>query len=77
MIVPGEGFGFGRASGWLLDAVACSYALGDSQSRQQLRPFLRRIVDVAEQAQSPCGGYLQAQLKQMSEHTASSLKHCV
>jgi len=58
---PGEGFGFGRASGWLLDAVACSYALGDSQSRQQLRPFLRRIVDVAEQAQSPCGGYLQAQ----------------
>ena len=58
---PGEGFGFGRASGWLLDSVVCSYALSGQQKRAALRPYLRRIVDVAELAQSTCGGYIQAQ----------------
>ena len=59
--LPGQGLGFGRASGWGIDVTAAAYALGDDQTRQRYYGWFTRIADVVEAGQSTCSGYLQAQ----------------
>ncbi|MFT5153043.1 MAG: hypothetical protein ACI841_003042, partial [Planctomycetota bacterium] len=58
---PGQGMGFGRATGWGLDVTAAAYAMGDHTFRRRHWTMFNLVAQVVADAQSECGGYLQAQ----------------
>ncbi|MFT4538567.1 MAG: hypothetical protein ACI835_001003 [Planctomycetota bacterium] len=58
---PGQGFGFGRASGWGLDITTTAYAMGPDAYRERFYDWFSMWAQLVEDGQSTCGGYLQAQ----------------
>ena len=58
---PGQGFGFGRASGWGLDIATTAYAMGPDSHRARFYDWFALWAQLVQDGQSECGGYLQAQ----------------
>lgn len=57
---PGWGFDIDRGHGWILDAAATAFALGDEAWREEVRPWFVDYVDLVEAGQSTCTGAMQS-----------------
>jgi hypothetical protein len=57
---PGKGCTFGRGEAWGVDCAVAAYAFADPEWRQRKRPWFARIVEVLNDGQASCSGFIQA-----------------
>ncbi len=57
---PGRGFSFGRAEGWLTDAMCAAYAIGDDAWRGEALPWFQDVADTVSRGQASCSGFIQS-----------------
>lgn len=57
---PGKGSPFGRGEGWGLDCATAAYAFAPSSWRNAKRPWFAEIVQMLDDSQGECTGFLQA-----------------
>lgn len=53
---PGDGFIIDRGEGWILDTVACAYALADRRWRRTAFSWFEDVVETIAVGQSGCSG---------------------
>jgi len=57
---PGTAFPFGRGEGWSVDCANVAYATGSPPFRSRFRPWYDDILDLVEDGQAGCQGYIQS-----------------
>jgi hypothetical protein len=55
-----NGFDFGRAEGWPLDAAVAYYCLADDEWRSARRDWFNLVTELANDGQGSCNGFYQA-----------------
>jgi hypothetical protein len=59
---PGTGFTFGRQEGWEIDTMNAAYALGDTDFREETKPWYDFLRDLIVDGQAACSGFMQANI---------------
>ena len=57
---PGRGFSFGRAEGWMADAMCAAYSVADDAWRAEALPWFQTVSDVVARGQASCSGFIQS-----------------